>query len=320
MFPNVRLVILAVFASIMGISFALGLFAEFRVSHDSVVRESNVSAPLQLGSNDAAPLAVVNTAATFGIRLPANAPPLGTLAATERGAATEIAKPNTAAPPAAEPATPPAFSASAAATPAVIASAPAPALPPASSASAATTAPLIASAPEAASPPTPSASAAATATAAVIASAPAPAAPPASSASAPAVAAVIASAPAPAAPPASSASAPATAVPIASASEPAAPASANTSEPGKSIAAPPQHRVAHARRLRKPRSLARRDSLFPSNQSIYQWANQSGLQPPHPVRRRAIIKRVRPAKSNVGEKTAPQSTAAAVPSPNPPIK
>ena len=272
MFPNVRLVILAVFASIMGISFALGLFAEFRVSHDSVVRESNVSAPLQLGSNDAAPLAVVNTAATFGIRLPATAPPLGTLAGAERGAATEIAKPNTAAPPAAEPATPPASSASAAAVTAVIAPAPAPAAPPASSANAAATAPPIAPAP------------------------------------------------APAAPSASSASAPATAVPIASLSEPAAPASANTSEPGKSVAAPPQHRVARARRLRKPRSLARRDSLFPSNQPIYQWANQSGLQPPHSVRRRAIIKRVRPAKSNVGEKTAPQSTAAAVSSPNPPVK
>ena len=318
MFPNVRLVILAVFASIMGISFALGLFAEFRVSHDSVVRESNVSAPLQLGSNEAAPLAVVNTAATFGIRLPATAPPLGTLATTERGAATEIAKPNTAAPPAAEPATPPASSASAAATAPLIASAPEPATPPASSASAATTAAVIASAPEPATPPTPSASAAATA--AVIASAPEAASPPTPSVSAAATAPPIASAPAPAASPASSASAPATAPPIASVSEPAAPASANTSELSKSVAAPPQHRVARARRLRKPRSLARRDSLFPSNQPIYQWANQSGLQPPHPVRRRAIIKRVRPAKSNVGEKTAPQSTAAAVSSPNPPVK
>jgi hypothetical protein len=318
MFPNVRLVILAVFASIMGISFALGLFAEFRVSHDSVVRESNVSAPLQLGSNDAAPLAVVNTAATFGIRLPATAPPLGTLAVAERGAATEIAKPNTAAPPAAEPVTPPASSASAATAAPLIASAPAPAPPPASSASAAATAPVIASAPAPAPPPASSASA--PTVAAVIASAPAPSTPPASPASAPPVAAVIASAPATAAPPASSASAPATAVPIASVSEPAAPASANTSEPGKSVAAPPQHRVAHARRLRKPRSLARRDSLFPSNQPIYQWANQSGLQPPHPVRRRAIIKRVRPAKSNVGEKTAPQATAAAISSPNPPVK
>ncbi len=246
MFPNVRLVILAVFASIMGISFALGLFAEFRVSHDSVVRESNVSAPLQLGSNDAAPLAVVNTAATFSIRLPATAPRLGTLAATERGAETEIAKPSTAAPPAAEPATPPASSASAPAT-----------------------APLIALAPE------------------------------------------------PSTPPASSASAPATAPLIAPASEPAAPASANPSEPGKSVALPPQRRARH---LQRPRSFARRDSLYPSNQPIYQWTYQSGLQSPHPVQRRRIIKRVRPARNNVGEKTAPQSTAAAVSTPNPPVK
>ena len=35
MFPNVRLMIVAVLASIMGISSALGLFAEFRVSRDS---------------------------------------------------------------------------------------------------------------------------------------------------------------------------------------------------------------------------------------------------------------------------------------------
>ena len=292
MFPNVRLVILAVFASIMGISFALGLFAEFRVSHNSVVRESNVSAPLQLGSNDAAPLAVVNTAATFSIRLPATAPRLGTLAATERGAETEIAKPSTAAPPAAEPATPPASSASAPAVDAVIAPAPAPAAPPTSSASAPATAPLIAPSPE-------------------------PAPPPASSASAPATAPLIALAPEPSTPPASSASAPATAPLIAPASEPAAPASANPSEPGKSVALPPQRRARH---LQRPRSFARRDSLYPSNQPIYQWTYQSGLQSPHPVQRRRIIKRVRPARNNVGEKTAPQSTAAAVSTPNPPVK
>ncbi len=299
MFPNVRLVILAVFASIMGISFALGLFAEFRVSHNSVVRESNVSAPLQLGSNDAIPLAVVHTAAPFGIHLPATAPPFGTVAAIERDAETGITKPDTAAPFSAEPAMPPASSANTVAAAAVIASASEPATPPASSANA-------------------------VAAAAVIASASEPATPPGSSASAAATAPLIASAPEPAAPPPSSASAAATAPLIASAPEPAAPVSANMSEPGKSVAALPQRRVAHARHSQKPRSFARRESLFPSNQPIYQWTYQSGLQSPHPVRRRGTIKRVRPARNparnNVGEKTAPQSTAAAISTPNPPVK
>lgn len=54
MFPNLRLMIVAVLASILGISCALGLFAEFRVSHNSFLRESNASAPLQLGVSDAA--------------------------------------------------------------------------------------------------------------------------------------------------------------------------------------------------------------------------------------------------------------------------
>ena len=36
MFPNIRLMIVAVLASILGISCALGLFAEFRVSHEFV--------------------------------------------------------------------------------------------------------------------------------------------------------------------------------------------------------------------------------------------------------------------------------------------
>src|SRR5271156_675298 len=72
MFPNLRLMIVAVLASIMGIGCALGLFAEFRVSRDSFVRESNANAPLQLGSNDLAPAALVNAPATFGFRFQAN--------------------------------------------------------------------------------------------------------------------------------------------------------------------------------------------------------------------------------------------------------
>ena len=73
MFPNVRLMIVAVLASIMGISCALGLFAEFRVSHDSFLRESNAGTPLQLGLSGAA--TVMDSPATFEIRFPAQPAP-----------------------------------------------------------------------------------------------------------------------------------------------------------------------------------------------------------------------------------------------------
>lgn len=75
MFPNLRLMIVAVLASILGISCALGLFAEFRVSHNSFLRESNASTPLQLGSSDAASGRLMNTAAPFEFRFQAPAPP-----------------------------------------------------------------------------------------------------------------------------------------------------------------------------------------------------------------------------------------------------
>lgn len=77
MFPNVRLMIVAVLASIMGISCALGLFAEFRVSHDSFLRESSAGAPLQLTAGDP-PAAVMNAAATFGVRFAAQPSPPST--------------------------------------------------------------------------------------------------------------------------------------------------------------------------------------------------------------------------------------------------
>jgi hypothetical protein len=81
MFPNVRLMIVAVLASIMGISCALALFAEFRISRDSFLRESNAAAPLQLSAGG--PAAVINAAATFGGRFEAQpalpAPPLVSL-------------------------------------------------------------------------------------------------------------------------------------------------------------------------------------------------------------------------------------------------
>jgi len=70
MFPNVRLMIVAVLASMMGISCALGLFAEFRVSRDSFLRESNAAAPLQLAAGGP-PAIAMNAVATFGVRFEA---------------------------------------------------------------------------------------------------------------------------------------------------------------------------------------------------------------------------------------------------------
>lgn len=80
MFPNVRLMIVAVLGSIMGISCALGLFAEFRISRDSFLRESSAAAPLQLSAGGPA-ATLISTAATFGVRFAAQ-PSLPVPAAT----------------------------------------------------------------------------------------------------------------------------------------------------------------------------------------------------------------------------------------------
>lgn len=108
MFPNLRLMIVAIVASILGISCALGLFAEFRVSHDSFLRESNANAALQLAVGDAAAGRVVNTAAPFEFRFQAPPPAGGfdTAGGSETSdQATSVATPRPA-PPAETPATP----------------------------------------------------------------------------------------------------------------------------------------------------------------------------------------------------------------------
>jgi hypothetical protein len=63
MFPNVRLMVVAILAAIAGIGCGLGLFATFRVNHEPLVRLAEGSPPLQLafadltlGSNIGAPL------------------------------------------------------------------------------------------------------------------------------------------------------------------------------------------------------------------------------------------------------------------------
>ena len=55
MFPNFRLTIVAVLASIVGISCGLGLFAAFRVNHEPLARLSNGKPSLQLAFDNVEP-------------------------------------------------------------------------------------------------------------------------------------------------------------------------------------------------------------------------------------------------------------------------
>ena len=79
MFPNVRLMIVAVLASVVAIGCGLGMFAAFRVNHEPFVRVQNGSSPLQLLFDSAAPAAAVTetTATPFSIRFQVIAPPTG---------------------------------------------------------------------------------------------------------------------------------------------------------------------------------------------------------------------------------------------------
>src|SRR6516165_8024928 len=54
MFPNVRLMVVAILAAITGISCGLGLFAAFRVNHEPLARLAEGSPPLQLALNNRA--------------------------------------------------------------------------------------------------------------------------------------------------------------------------------------------------------------------------------------------------------------------------
>ena len=54
MFPNVRLMAVAILAAITGISCGLGLFATFRVNHEPLARLAEGSPPLQLALNNRA--------------------------------------------------------------------------------------------------------------------------------------------------------------------------------------------------------------------------------------------------------------------------
>ena len=75
MFPNGRLVIVAMLASVVAVSCGLGVFAAFRVNHQPFTRLQSADPPLQLvfGSGAPAPVRDVS-AAPFGVRFLLNVP------------------------------------------------------------------------------------------------------------------------------------------------------------------------------------------------------------------------------------------------------
>jgi hypothetical protein len=75
MFPNARLVIVAMLASIVAVSCGLGVFAAFRVNHQPFTRLQSADPPLQLVFGSGAPAPVKDvSAAPFGVRFLLNAP------------------------------------------------------------------------------------------------------------------------------------------------------------------------------------------------------------------------------------------------------
>jgi len=69
MFPNVRLQIVALFVSVLALSFGFGVFAAFRVNHEPLARIPASVAPLQLAPENAAPSSAPTAwGAPFGSR------------------------------------------------------------------------------------------------------------------------------------------------------------------------------------------------------------------------------------------------------------
>jgi hypothetical protein len=104
MFPNARLVVVAMLASIVAVSCGLGVFAAFRVNHQPFTRLQSADPPLQLVFGSGAPAPVKDvSAAPFGVRFLLNAP----VAVPETVAAVSIQPAPATAPDAAVPATEP---------------------------------------------------------------------------------------------------------------------------------------------------------------------------------------------------------------------
>jgi hypothetical protein len=74
MFPNVRVMIAAIIASLLGMSCGLAVFAAFSVNHDPFVRPPSSAPPLPLVLGYAAPGPEKDAAAPFGVRFPLNVP------------------------------------------------------------------------------------------------------------------------------------------------------------------------------------------------------------------------------------------------------
>lgn len=282
MFPNLRLMIVAVLASILGISCALGLFAEFRVSHDSVLRESNASAPLQLGSGDAAPGRIVDTSAPFEFRFQAPPPPVAMEAAGRPETLDHVTVVETPQPVPLPPPEPETAAASAGA-----ASAPA-------------TAPNVTSATEPAAVPAPSDHAA--------------------EAPSPASTGAIADQNSEQQTPQNSRQntepeaegdlavrSPAASLPVGTTVPNAeiAPASAPAAAPEKRRRTTLRHRPVIVRRSQRTRPAALIQD-FTALQPPFQWTLQSASQSPQPPRRR-IIRRIRPARKPVVQTATPQT-------------
>ncbi|MFZ0775114.1 MAG: hypothetical protein WAM74_01325 [Xanthobacteraceae bacterium] len=278
MFPNLRLMVVAVLASILGISCALGLFAEFRVSHDSFLRESNAGTPLQLGSSDAAPGRVVNTAAPFEFRFQAPPPPavveaLGSPETPDRAAVVQTTNAPTLE---SEPAANPAVAADAPATASDVAAEPAPA--PASSdhatetSSPAATGSIAAQNGQSEAPQDGRQNAKPSAEGDLAVRTPAT--------------------------PSAEESAPKSEI---------APASPSAAAPEKRRPVALRHRPIIVRRIQRTRSAAPVQG-FTTLQPAFQWTLPSGTQSPQPVRRRVIIRRIRPVQKPVVQTTAPQTT------------
>ena len=69
MFPNVRLLIAAVVASVVALSCGFAVFAVFRVNHEPLSRLAAGAAPLQLtAGNPMTPAAIPAPADSFGNR------------------------------------------------------------------------------------------------------------------------------------------------------------------------------------------------------------------------------------------------------------
>lgn len=90
MFPNIRLTIVALLASVVGIGCGLAMFAAFRVNREPFAHSSNGGAPLQLVFAVPAPTMADRTdriAVPFGVRFAVNAISAGSVSLNRENAA-----------------------------------------------------------------------------------------------------------------------------------------------------------------------------------------------------------------------------------------